>query len=192
MGAGTPGNNLLQPSYFTNHSSEREYPIAPSLSFESFPLPDIHQLLPLYAMCGSSSLSTTVTVLMLSSSFLLPVLPATRALVLPVDPQLIQMDNVSFVSHGRCPFGARPAVPLPGDGQRKEYTTSSGLSCLDIGSPHEAECWDLLQLDVWLAQWFLKTPQCPPNATSVVSVFRHLGMPDKTTGGLSSQRESTC
>lgn len=142
--------------------------------------------------CGTSCSSTFVALLMLSSSFLLLILPTTRALVLPVEPQLVQIYNPSFVSHGKCPFGARPAVSLSGDGPRKEYTTSSGLSCLDNGSPHAAECWDLLQLDEWLAQWFLKTPQCAPNATSHVSILRYLDLYDKATESPHAQKWPTC
>lgn len=114
-------------------------------------------------MCGLPSPNTP---LLLLSSVLYLVFHTASTSTIPVAPSLVQIHNASFISHGRCPFGPRPAVSLPGDLQRKEYISSSGLNCLDDGSPHEAECWSVLQLDGWLAEWFLKTPQCPPNAAS--------------------------
>lgn len=90
----------------------------------------------------------------------------TAAAVLPMDPSLLQMNNASFVSHGLCPFDPRPEATLPGDKDQKSYTTSSGLNCLDNGSPHDSECWNILELDDWLAQWFKSTPQCAPSAPS--------------------------
>ncbi|KAI4196946.1 MAG: hypothetical protein LQ346_003134 [Caloplaca aetnensis] len=83
-----------------------------------------------------------------------------------MDPSLLQMNNASFVSHGLCPFDPRPEATLPGDKDQKSYTTSSGLNCLDNGSPHDSECWNILELDDWLAQWFKSTPQCAPSAPS--------------------------
>lgn len=114
-------------------------------------------------MCRLHSLSTPLVLL---SCLLFFTLHRTTAVVIPVDNRLIQIANASFVSHGQCPFGSRPVVPLPGDGYQKDYKTSSGLNCLDNGSPHEAECWDILQLDGWLALWFSKTPQCPLHSAS--------------------------
>ena len=61
---------------------------------------------------------------------------------------------------------ARPYVSLLDDSRGRSYHTSSGFDCLDAGNPHDAECWSVLQLDEWLPQWFLKTPQCSQHATS--------------------------
>ena len=61
---------------------------------------------------------------------------------------------------------ARPHVSLPDDNRDRSYNTSSGFDCLDAGNPHDAECWNVLQLDEWLPQWFLRTPQCSLNAAS--------------------------
>lgn len=79
---------------------------------------------------------------------------------------LTQMHNLTLAGHQPCFFSARPNVSLPNDNQGKSYVSSSGLNCLDDGSPHEAECWSVLEIDNWLPQWYLKTPQCAPNAIS--------------------------
>ncbi len=126
------------------------------------------------------------------------------AAVLPVDPSLLQMNNASFVSHGLCPFSARPAATLPGDKDQKSYTTSSGLNCLDNGSPHDSECWDILELDDWLAQWFKNTPQCAPRATSQfacnkrdppepwTTTFMRIAMGGGAWNGCSEVRNANC
>ncbi|KAL8929518.1 MAG: hypothetical protein Q9208_001187 [Pyrenodesmia sp. 3 TL-2023] len=126
------------------------------------------------------------------------------ALVLPTDLSLLQMNNASFVSRGNCPFDARPAATLPGDKSQKSYTTSSGLNCLDGGSPHDAECWAELELDAWIAEWFKITPQCPPRAASQfacnkrdppepwTTTFMRIAMGGGAWNGCSEIRNSNC
>ena len=64
-----------------------------------------------------------------------------------------------------CIVNPGPNVSLPSDNESKSYLSPGGLNCIDDGNPHEADCWDVLELDEWLPQWFLDTPQCPHNAT---------------------------
>lgn len=154
----------FQPNYTCHHVSFEDYQISRYPSFGiSRTLVSLATLLASNMLCHLRSFNGKL--LQLSCLLYLTFFMAT-ALVLPVDPTLLQITNASFVSHGRCPFGARPAFPLPGDLRNRDYKTSSGLDCLDNGSPHDAECWNVLELDGWLAQWFLKTPQCPSQAAS--------------------------
>ena len=88
------------------------------------------------------------------------------ALVLPLNSDIRQITDLNSTRNQLCPFSSAPVVSLSGDVQGKTYKTINGFDCLDLGSPHKAECWDILELDDWLPQWFLKTPQCPQNASS--------------------------
>ncbi|KAL8935352.1 MAG: hypothetical protein Q9211_004744, partial [Gyalolechia sp. 1 TL-2023] len=106
--------------------------------------------------------SLATSLLSLSWCFYLNFLPAATALALPKPSDLLRISNTY------CPFDPNSVVSLPGDTTGKGYTTSSGYDCLNPGNPHRSECWDVLGLDEWLPQWFLKTPQCPQQSASQV------------------------
>ena len=63
----------------------------------------------------------------------------------------------------QAPTSGRPAIHLPTDGSGNRYTTGKIDCWIDLDD-HHPECWDVLNLDIWLAQWFLKTPQCSNNS----------------------------
>ena len=63
----------------------------------------------------------------------------------------------------QAPTSGRPAIHLPTDGSGSRYTTGKIDCWIDLDDCHP-ECWDVLNLDIWLAQWFLKTPQCSNNS----------------------------
>ena len=91
---------------------------------------------------------------------------SAAVLRLPTGQTMTQLANGTSWGNPNCDYSARPKVSLPDDSQTKSYLTSSGLNCLDDSSSHESECWDILKINDWLPQWFLQTPQCPPQAPS--------------------------
>ena len=84
----------------------------------------------------------------------------------PSMQSLTQMQNNLTHQFPSCPRKPRPKISLPTDGGQTSYTAPDGLDCLDEGSPHTPECWDILHIDDWLSHWYLKTPDCPPDASS--------------------------
>lgn len=97
---------------------------------------------------------------------LYPTTCIAAALRNPDTQTLTQTNNPALAGARDCFLNAPPSVALPKDKAGNNYVTSTGLNCLDDGSPHEAECWSVLELDEWLPQWFLHTPQCAQNASS--------------------------
>lgn len=84
-----------------------------------------------------------------------------------IDTQTItRTGNPALAAAKDCFLNAPPNVVLSNDIVGTSYVTSTGLNCLDDGSPHNAECWSVLKLDEWLPQWFLHTPQCTQHAAS--------------------------
>ena len=54
---------------------------------------------------------------------------------------------------------SRPAFNLTTDTPDKTYNRD-GTDCLNNGGEYQSDCWELLDLDAWLANWFTFTPQC--------------------------------
>ena len=93
-------------------------------------------------------------------------LPRAAVLKHPTGQTMTQLANGTSWGNPNCAYSARPKVSLPTDVQAKSYIASNGLDCRDDTSSHIAECWDILEINDWLPQWFLNTPQCPPQAPS--------------------------
>lgn len=79
---------------------------------------------------------------------------------------MTQLANGTSWGNPNCVDSARPKVSLPTDNQTKSYISSSGLDCLDDSSSHVSECWEILEINDWLPQWYLQTSQCAPQAPS--------------------------
>lgn len=116
-------------------------------------------------MWRQQSLTTSLLLLPLYFYFNAPL---SAALVLPVTADLLRNFNINDTHHGPCLLSPKSMVTLPIDRNRNKYTTQSGYDCLNLGNPHKPECWDVLGLDNWLPQWFLKTPQCPQDSSSEI------------------------
>ncbi|KAL8672429.1 MAG: hypothetical protein Q9168_003107 [Polycauliona sp. 1 TL-2023] len=79
---------------------------------------------------------------------------------------MVRLANGTSWGNPNCDYSARPKISLPRDNSTKSYISSNGLDCLDDSSSHISECWDILEINDWLPQWFLQTPQCAPHAPS--------------------------
>ncbi|KAL8784978.1 MAG: hypothetical protein Q9213_003639 [Squamulea squamosa] len=84
----------------------------------------------------------------------------------PTDQIMTQLANGTSWGNPNCQYSARPKVSLASDVPGKSYMTSGGLDCLNDNSSHVSECWEILEVNDWLPQWFLNTPQCPAQAPS--------------------------
>ncbi|KAL9627717.1 MAG: hypothetical protein Q9204_006377 [Flavoplaca sp. TL-2023a] len=96
-------------------------------------------------------------------------LPLSSAAVLPqprIGQSMAQFRNGTTWGNPNCAPSARPKVSLPNDNRPKSYISSSGLDCLDDSSSHVSDCWDILEINDWLPQWFLQIPQCTPQSSS--------------------------
>ncbi|KAL8791724.1 MAG: hypothetical protein Q9195_005661 [Heterodermia aff. obscurata] len=63
----------------------------------------------------------------------------------------------------------RPDVALDSDQSDEDYV-SNQVNCTDNGNPYEPGCWEVLQINRWLPQWFIETKVCPsdqPNKSQV-------------------------
>lgn len=59
----------------------------------------------------------------------------------------------------QAPISPRPAITLTSDGRINRYPTTR-FDCWNNLDDYNPECWDVLNLDEWLAEWFLQSPRC--------------------------------
>ncbi len=59
----------------------------------------------------------------------------------------------------------RPAIALPTDGSGNQYTMDR-FDCWAANMDFNHKCWNVLNLDTWLAEWFRFTPQCSNGNTT--------------------------